>query len=145
LFALNLQLSNNEDPASVITADAEDFSHRHYDLKVEYAAPVIGNTWMTTLTIRFSNDLTDVGDVLIGIAYKGRTSNRVRIGVGHVGGGPSDDIGARPTSPFLVHGVVNVDDVPFAGATMTLESNGSAVSTVTNNNGEYLIATVGGN
>jgi hypothetical protein len=143
LFALNLQLQSGED-ASGITADAEDASHRHYDLKVEYAGPVSGNGWMSSLTLRLSDDLTDVGDVLVRIAYKGRTSNRVRIGIGHIGGGPSDDAGAKPTSPFLIRGVVSADSTALAGTAVTLDGNGSTVSTITNNNGEYLIATVGG-
>jgi hypothetical protein len=143
LYALNLQLQSNEGP-SIITADAEDASHRHYDLKVEYAAPVSSNTWMSTLTIRLSNDLTDVGDVLVRIAYKGQTSNRVRIGVGHVGGGPSDDPGARPTSPYLLRGRVTKDGLGFSGIPLTLEGNGSTVGDVTNSAGEYQIATVGG-
>jgi hypothetical protein len=32
-----------------------------------------------------------VGDVLVGITYHSSTSNRVRIGIGHIGGGPPDD------------------------------------------------------
>ena len=143
LFALNLQLQPNEDP-SLISADAEDALHRHYDLKVEYAGPVSGNTWMSTLTVRLSNDLTDVGDVLVRIAYKGRTSNRVRIGVGHLGGGPPDDSGARPTSPYLLRGRVTEDGMGFSGIPLTLQGEGWTVGDVTNSAGEYQIATVGG-
>src|SRR2546423_15543202 len=39
----------------------------------------------------------DLGDVLIRISYQGLNSNRVRVGVGHVGDGPPDDSGAVPT------------------------------------------------
>ncbi len=41
--------------------------------------------------------MDDLGDVLVRIHYKGDASNRVRVGIGHVGGGPSDDPGAVPT------------------------------------------------
>jgi hypothetical protein len=37
-----------------------------------------------------------VGDVLVGITYHGLTSNRVRIGIGHMGGGPPDDGSTTP-------------------------------------------------
>lgn len=143
LFALNLQLPAGED-LSNITADAEDASHRHYDLKVEYAGPVAGNQWMSTLTLRLSDDLFDVGDVLVEIVYKGRTSNRVRIGIGHVGGGLPDDPGAGPTSPYLLRGSVTANGLPFAGVPVTLQGSSSKFGDVTNSAGEYFIATVGG-
>jgi len=44
-----------------------------------------------------SDDLGDVGDVLIGLTLHGIATNRVRLGIGHVGGGPVDDPGAVPT------------------------------------------------
>jgi hypothetical protein len=40
------------------------------------------------LVLRLANDLTDVGDVLVQITFRGIASNRARIGIGHVGGGP---------------------------------------------------------
>jgi hypothetical protein len=143
LFALNLQLQTGEDPSG-ITADAEDVSHRHYALKVENAGPVPANEWMSALTIRLSDDLSDVGDVLVGIVNKGRTSNRVRIAIGHLGGGPPDDPGAKPTSPYLIRGTVLADSKPLPGAAVILDGSGSAVSMTTDSKGEYLIATVGG-
>ncbi len=96
LFATNLSLSNGE-PYSIVTADAEDGSHIHYPLTVEYVGAVPGQTWMTAVVLRLNDNLGDVGDVLVGLTYHGATSNRVRIGVGHVGGGPPDDPPATPT------------------------------------------------
>jgi hypothetical protein len=40
-----------------------------------------------------------VGDVLVQISYGGSASNRVRVAIGHMGGGPADDFGAVPTPP----------------------------------------------
>jgi hypothetical protein len=142
-FALNLQLPAGEDPVN-ITADAEDASHRHYALNVENAGLVPGNEWMSALTIRLSDDLSDVGDVLVGIVYKGRTSNRVRIAIGHLGGGLSDDVGSTPTSPYLLRGSVTMDGAPLPGVALTLQGNGSTVGALTDSCGEYLIAAVGG-
>lgn len=138
LFALNLETT------SVITADAEDSSHQHHNLEVEYAAAVPGQKWMSAITLRLSDDLSDVGDVLVRITENNRQSNRVRIGIGHVGGGPPDDPGATPTSPFLIRGAVTEDNSPLANALLTLVGNGSQITTSTDENGEYLLATVAG-
>ena len=48
IFALNLQLQPGEDPSNV-AADAEDATHRHYDLTVESVGSVPGQQWLTAL------------------------------------------------------------------------------------------------
>src|SRR2546429_2985160 len=90
LFALSLNLQPGED-LSAVTADAEDIAHRHYSLKVEFARDVPGEVWMKQVTLRLNDDFIDPGDVLIGITNRGIASNRVRVGIGHIGGGPPDD------------------------------------------------------
>ena len=47
--------------------------------------------------VRLADDIGDVGDVLLRLNLHGMASNRVRMGIGHVGGGPADDSGAVPT------------------------------------------------
>jgi len=96
IFAMNLDLLPGEN-ASVITADAEDASHHTYPLTVEYVGKVPEFDWLTCILIRVSDDMPETGDVLVRIKARGVTSNRVRLGVGHLGGGPSDDPGAVPT------------------------------------------------
>ena len=97
LFAMNLHLVAGEG-ASALTADAEDASHHVYSLAVEYVGAVPGQEWMSAVVVRLNDQLAeDVGDVLVRITYKGASSNRVRVGLGHVGGGPPDDVGAIPT------------------------------------------------
>jgi hypothetical protein len=90
LFATNLTLLNGEGP-SAVTADAQDASLARYQLVVEYVGPVPDQAWLTQVVMRLNESLGDVGDVLIGITYHGVTSNRVRVGIGHIGGGPPDD------------------------------------------------------
>lgn len=90
LFATNLNLNAGE-TAAAVTADAEDAAHTHYPLIVEYVGPVPDYAWMTSVVMRLNDNLGDVGDVLIGITLHGVTSNRVRVGIGHIGGGPLDD------------------------------------------------------
>ena len=90
LFANNLTLAPGETAADV-TAAAEDGNHIFYPLTVEYVGDVSGASGVVAVTLRLNDNLGDVGDVLIGISLNGANSNRVRVGIGHVGGGPPDD------------------------------------------------------
>ena len=96
LFAMNLQLQLGES-ATAVTAQAEDASHKLYPLAVEHVDPVPDNPWASAVIIRIPPDLPPAGDVLVQINYQGLASNRVRIGIGEIGGGPPDDAGAVPT------------------------------------------------
>ena len=96
LFAMNLNLQPGDSVADVNVA-AEDAAHNSYLLPVEFIGSVPDQPWATSIVVRLSDALKDVGDVLIGINYRGVTSNRVRLAIGHIGGGPPDDVGAQPT------------------------------------------------
>jgi uncharacterized protein GlcG (DUF336 family) len=99
LFAMNLNLAPGES-ASAITAEAEDANHNIYPLMVENLGKVPDQPWATSIVMRLPNDLPEAGDVLVRIKYSGVASNRVRVGIGQVGGGPPDDINAIPTPGF---------------------------------------------
>jgi uncharacterized protein GlcG (DUF336 family) len=94
LFAMGVQAGEN---ASAVTADAEDAAHNIYHLTVEYVGVVPEQDWATSIVVRLNDQMAGVGDVLVGISYHGLPSNRVRLGIGHVGGGPPDDPGSVPT------------------------------------------------
>jgi uncharacterized protein GlcG (DUF336 family) len=96
IFAMGLSLQPGEGPTAV-TADAEDGAHNIHHLTVEYVGPVPDQDWVTSIILRLDDLTDDAGDVLIGISYQGTLSNRVRVGIGHVGDGPPDDDGAVPT------------------------------------------------
>ena len=96
LFAMNLELQAG-DLASAVAADAEDASHRMYSLAVEHVGVVPSQSWAKSIVIRLDEQMGDIGDVLVRITYRGVSSNRVRVGIGHVGDGPPDDPGAVPT------------------------------------------------
>ena len=96
LFAGNLRLASGE-TFTAVTADAEDESHNIHLLTVEYVGPVPDQSWATAVIVRLPDGILDVGDVLVRIFYRGIASNRVRVGIGHIGGGPPDDPGAVPT------------------------------------------------
>lgn len=96
LFAMNLSLAPGE-PAGAITAEAEDAGHNLYPLTVETVRQVPEQPWATSVVMRLPDNLPQTGDVLVRITYRGQASNRVRVGIGQVGGGPPDDINAIPT------------------------------------------------
>ncbi|PYS56933.1 MAG: hypothetical protein DMF76_23575, partial [Acidobacteria bacterium] len=100
---MNLDLLAGEG-ANSLTADAEDGAHVHYPLKVEYAGQVPGFEGIYMIVLRL-NDLmaSNLGDVLVRLNLHGMGSNRVRVGIGQIGGGPADDnpgVGTpAPTTP----------------------------------------------
>jgi uncharacterized protein GlcG (DUF336 family) len=114
LFCMNLTLQAGDTPSSV-TAEAEDGAHRIYPLTVEYIGAVPDQSWVSSIIVRLNDEMDDVGDVLVKISYRGQSSNRVRVGVGHTGGGPPDDAGAQPTpgsiTPPLPSNVVTAGDL----------------------------------
>ena len=97
LFATNLSLL----PGETVTATAEDGNHIQYPLTVEYVGSVPSLSGVTAVTVRLHDTLGDVGDVLVGITVHGSTSNRVRIGIGYIGGGPPDDVPVAQPTPEL--------------------------------------------
>ena len=96
IFAMNLSLQPGE-TSSAVTADAEDANHNIHTLVVEHVGSVPNQPWATSITLRLNQGMTDLGDVLVRVKYAGVSSNRVRVGIGHVGGGPADDPNAVPT------------------------------------------------
>src|SRR5438552_14157042 len=94
LFCMNLDLLAGEG-ASSLTADAEDGAHVHYPLKVEYAGQVPGFEGIYMVVLRLNDLMTSptfvFGDVLVRLNLHGMGSNRVRVGIGQIGGGPADD------------------------------------------------------
>jgi photosystem II stability/assembly factor-like uncharacterized protein len=96
LFAMNFDLMPGES-ASVVTAEAEDASHHIYPLTVETVGTLPDFNWLRFVVLRLHDEMGDIGDVLVRIRVHGKSSNRVRMGIGHIGGGPPDDPDAVPT------------------------------------------------
>ncbi|MFN2493358.1 MAG: collagen binding domain-containing protein, partial [Pyrinomonadaceae bacterium] len=132
LFAVNLSGAD----ASMVTADAEDGSHRHYNFKVEYVGPLKGGEALgiSQLTVRLSDDLTVVGDVLMQINYGGVVSNRVRVAIGYVGDGLPDDF-------IKISGRVGTNANGLAGALVMLSGTINE-PTVTDASGNYAFTNV---
>ena len=100
LFAMNLELQFGE-TATAVTADAEDASHAIHQLTVEHVGTVPDQPWTTSIVLRLAQDLPETGDILVRIKYRGVESNRVRVGIGQVGGGPPDDPNSGPTPGII--------------------------------------------
>ena len=97
IFAMNLDLLAGEDAKS-FTADAEDAANVRYPLTVEYVGQVPSFEGIYMIIVRLNDSMTsNLGDVLVRLNLHGVSSNRVRIAIGTIGGGPADDAGAVPT------------------------------------------------
>jgi hypothetical protein len=123
LFALNLQ---NEDVSS-ITADAETADHQHHALQVEFSSPLQQLPWLNAVIVRLNDDLTTPGDVLVSLKVRNLNSNRVRIAIGSIGGGPPDDSDAVPTPapPYQISGRVISAGQGLAGVNLILTGDQS--------------------
>ncbi len=69
LFAMNLTLQPG-DTAGSVNISAEDFAHRVYQLPVEYVGSVPNQPWATSVVVRLSDGMDDLGDVLIRVSYR---------------------------------------------------------------------------
>jgi hypothetical protein len=146
LFALNLSLASGN-PAASVVVDAEDSAHRHYPLTVEYAGKIPGLEWIVLIEVRMDETMGNLGDVLIGITNQGVASNRVRLGIGHVGGGLADDPGSVPTPArgYVISGKVNDDNgvgLDNVNVTLKNESDGSTRTVITSAGGTFAFTDV---
>ena len=96
VFAMNLELMAGEG-ANAFSADVQDSTGKRYPMTVEYQGAVPDFQGISMLIVRLPDDVGDVGDVLLQISLHGMASNRVRMAIGHSGGGPADDPGSVPT------------------------------------------------
>ena len=96
IFAMDLELLPGEG-VNAFTSDVQDGSGKIYPLRLEFMGQVPGFPGITMFIVRLNDDLGDVGDVLLRLNLHGMSSNRVRVAIGHSGGGPADDPGAIAT------------------------------------------------
>ncbi|HEX8197957.1 MAG TPA: DUF1800 family protein [Pyrinomonadaceae bacterium] len=95
LFVANLDLLPGEG-ANAFRADMEDVLNRRYPLTV-VSLDKTEREGIYALTVRLHEAIGDVGDVLTRVAWRGMSSNRVRVAIGHAGDGLKDDADAVPT------------------------------------------------
>jgi len=97
IFAMNLDVLAGED-VKAFSAEAQDAAGARYPLTVEYVGQVPAFEGIYMVVVRLDDAMSgSLGDVLIRLNLHGASSNRVRIAIGTIGGGPADDPGAVPT------------------------------------------------
>ncbi len=103
LFVANLDLMDGEG-ANAFRIYLEDANGRLYRMGVEDLMPVVkdGSIHAVTVTlfdpIGYYGQPQPIGDHLVRLTWRGLSSNRVRLGIGQVGGELRDDPGAVPTA-----------------------------------------------
>jgi uncharacterized protein (DUF1800 family) len=123
VFVTGINLLPSEG-ATAFRADATDGRHSHFPLQIISLVPTAERPWAYALTFKLSAGMGDVGDVLLRVTWRGMTSNRVRVAIGHLGDGLPDDVGAVPTpmpkSPLIFEkpnsaGLAFARGLPYAG------------------------------
>ena len=91
LFGTDFEFLQGEG-ANALSADAQDAAGNVYPLNVEYVGTVPNFDGVYMVIVRLNDSMpANVGDVLMRLRLHGMASNRVRVGIGQVGGGPPDD------------------------------------------------------
>ncbi|HEV8590095.1 MAG TPA: DUF1800 family protein [Pyrinomonadaceae bacterium] len=97
LFGTDFEFLQGEG-ANALSADAQDGTGTIYPLKVEYVGTVPNFPGVYMVVLRLNDLMTSsLGDVLVRLNLHGMASNRVRVAIGQIGGGPPDDSGAVGT------------------------------------------------
>jgi uncharacterized protein (DUF1800 family) len=94
-FVTNLDLLSGEG-ATAFRAEFEDGQHFRYPLEIVSFAPSADRKWVYALTVRLNDSIGDLGTVLMRLTWRGMSSNRVKISIGHESK-IDDDEGATPT------------------------------------------------
>ena len=83
--------------ATAFRADLQDAANFRYPLDILSLEQTVERPWVYALTVRLHSAIGDVGDALVRVTWRGVSSNRVRVSVGHEGGKIQDDEGSVPT------------------------------------------------
>src|SRR6476619_3251027 len=90
LFGQDFEFLQGEG-ANALSADAQDATGTFYPLKVEYVGSVPGFPGVYMVVLRLNDSMAgNLGDVLVRLNLHGMASNRVRVAIGQIGGGPAD-------------------------------------------------------
>lgn len=115
IFATDVELLPGEG-VNAFTSDAQDANGKRYPLRVEYVGKVPGFTGITMFIVRLSDEMGDLGDVLVSLNLHGMVSNRVRLAVGHKPQCPGSGCPAvDPVTEFInaAPPIPPPDDVPL--------------------------------
>lgn len=91
LFGTDFEFLQGEG-VNALSADAQDAAGALYPLNVEYVGTVPNFDGVYMVIVRLNDSMgSNLGDVLLRLRLHGMASNRVRVAIGQVGGGPPDD------------------------------------------------------
>ncbi|MGQ0762465.1 MAG: DUF1800 domain-containing protein [Acidobacteriota bacterium] len=91
LFGTDFEFLQGEG-VNALSADAQDAAGNLFSLNVEYVGTVPNFDGVYMVIVRLNDSMpANVGDVLMRLRLHGMASNRVRVAIGQVGGGPPDD------------------------------------------------------
>ena len=102
IYTTNLDLMDDEG-ANAFRLYIQDKSGKKYRFPILEITPVQGLEWVYAVTVELRDEIgyweppTADGDVLIRLAWRGLSSNAVRLGLGKIGGDIKDEKGAVPT------------------------------------------------
>src|SRR5688572_17887836 len=107
LFGTDFEFLQGEG-VNALSADAQDAAGNFYPLNVEYVGTVPNFDGVYMVIVRLNDSMpANVGDVLMRLRLHGMASNRVRVAIGQVGGGPADDFpGVGTPAPATPPGAV---------------------------------------
>jgi len=95
VFLTNLDLLEGEG-ANAFRAELEDAQHFRYPLEIVSFERTAERKTVYALSFRLGNEIGDLGNVLARVTWRGMTSNRVQLSIGHESK-IDDDAGAAPT------------------------------------------------
>ncbi|HEX8735789.1 MAG TPA: DUF1800 domain-containing protein [Pyrinomonadaceae bacterium] len=96
-FVTNLKDLLEGEGANAFRAEFEDAQHYRYPLEIVRFERTEEHKRVFALSVRVGDGIGSVGEVLVRVTWRGMSSNRVRLSIGHEGGRIQDDEGAVPT------------------------------------------------
>jgi uncharacterized protein (DUF1800 family) len=117
-YVTNLGELMKDEGRTAFRADVQDANNRRYPLEIISFAPTAERPWVYALTVRLHEGIGDAGDVLLRVTWRGMSSNRVRVAIGHEGGSIPDDEGSTPTpmpEAPIVHNRTERATLPWSG------------------------------
>ena len=65
--------------SAIVTAQAEDSQQRTFPLAVEFVGKLADVNWLTQINVRFSDEVSNLGDIMVSIRVRGIASNKVLV------------------------------------------------------------------
>ncbi|HEX8368853.1 MAG TPA: DUF1800 family protein [Pyrinomonadaceae bacterium] len=119
VFVTNLKELMDGEGVTAFRAEFQDARYYRYPLEIVSFEQTAERKWVYALTVRMNGQLGDVGDVLMRVTWRGMSSNRVRVAIGHEGGKIQDDPGAFPTpmpeNPPVEESTESLVGLPWTG------------------------------